>query len=260
MLARLVDPNSTEYVRGYNEGRGNLHASPGPFVREGLENYQEGFRRGKAEAEAAATSSAPVETPDPQTPAVDVVTFKNPDLQQVWDAKSAAQRVYNPSMMAQGALGTCGPATILNFLGTNDPRGYADLVVEVYRRRDGEGQEHQPEAAGHRAAGPGMQDALDWKLMSAVQDITNDWYEFYGTKEGEQKEREGTGSSDQRWAHKHFAGVSKAETIDTPKHDDVLPAARRVSGLVTTPGVAINMHLSAAVLQSPARSPTSATM
>jgi hypothetical protein len=284
-LARTVHPDSPEYIRGYNEGRGNMEQNATPLAGDALESYEEGYRRGKAEAEAAGSSSLPVDKPAPATPALEVIEFTNPDLQQVYDAnkpgttgrldamraldrdvkgvwsqltwaqlvKSAAQRIYNPNMMAQGSLGTCGPATILNFLGTNDPLAYANLVVEVFRNGEGNGKSINKTLRGS-APQPGM-DALDWMLMSAVQDITNDWYEFYGTKEGAQAKREGTGSSDQRWAYKHFAGVTKAETIDTPEHGDVLPAARRVSGLVTKPGVSVNMHLSAAVLQNPSSGP-----
>jgi hypothetical protein len=285
MVARLVDPDSPEYVRGYNDGRANQPAVPAPLSGDALANYEEGYRRGKAEAEAAGTSNAPVEKPAPETPAVDVVTFTNPELQQVFDAnkpgtakqlaamrsldrdvkgvwskltwatlaKSAAQRIYNPNMMAQGGMGTCGPATILNFLGTNDPGAYASLVIEVYR--DGTGGGKSVNSKLRDTAPLGGMDSLDWMLMSAVQDVTNDWYDFHGTAQGVEPKHEGTGSGDQRWAYKHFAGVSKAETIDTPEYKDVLPAARRVNGVVSTKGVAINMHVSAAVLQNP----TSAT-
>src|SRR5690349_17685757 len=120
------------------------------LIGDALESYNEGYRRGKDEAESSKTSSPPTDSPAPETPAP-AVKFTNADLQSVYDAnkpgtpdqlaalrlldserkgvwskitwatvaKSAAARVYNPNMMAQGSLGTCGPATILNFLGTN---------------------------------------------------------------------------------------------------------------------------------------------
>jgi hypothetical protein len=216
-----------------------------------------------------------------EDPSAGGITFTNPDLQKVFDAnkpgtpnqlaalrlldserkgvwskitwaqvaKSAAERVYNPNLMAQGQLGTCGPATILNFLGTNDPQGYALLVIEVYRDGKGRNSKVNEKLRGKDPL-PGM-DPVDWMMMSAVQDIQNDWYDFYGTPEGQESKREGTSSGDQRWMYKKFANVEEAKTIDTPKHGDVLPAAKRVNGVVSTPGVSINMHVSASVLQDP---------
>ena len=242
-LARFVDPDSPEYVRGYNDGRGNHDAAPGPLLDDALESYTEGYRRGKSEAEGSKTSSPPVAAPAPETPAPPE-TFTNPDLQQIYDAnkpgkpnqlvamklldttvtgvwskltwgplaKSAAARIYSPNLMAQGSLGTCGPATVLNFLGTSDPPAYAALVIEVYRDGTGKGSGVNKKLRDATPQ-PGM-DALDWMMMSAVQDITNDWYDFHGTKEGEEAKREGTTSGDQRWAYKKFAGVVDATTID----------------------------------------------
>jgi hypothetical protein len=165
-------------------------------------------------------------------------------------ARSAGARIYNPNMMAQGVLGTCGPATILNFIGTNDPQAYIALVIEVFREGKAKGSKVNSKLRG-TAPQPGM-DALDWMMMSAVQDISNDWYDFYGTPEGQDAKREGTTSGDQRWMYKKFAGAKESETIDTPKYKDVLPAAKRVNGLVGTAGVSVNMHLSASVLQNAA--------
>jgi hypothetical protein len=214
-----------------------------------------------------------------EDPAAGGIKFTNPDLQAVFDAnkpgtkeqlaamrlldqevkgvwskldwvklrKSAAQRVYNPNMMAQGPLGTCGPATVLNFLDTNDPQSYALLVLEVFR--DGKARTRKVNSKLRDSAPQAGMDSLDWMLMSAVQDITNDWYDYYGTPEDK---REGTSSSDQRWMYKKLANVEEAKTLDTPKHDDVLPAAKQVNGVVGTAGVSVNMHVSASVLQNPA--------
>ena len=280
-IARLVDPDSPSYLRGYNEGIGSGEANPGPLDGDALDSYNEGYRRGAAEAKSTKTSQPPVDKPAPVTP--QAIEWDNPYLETIYEAnkpgrpdqlaalktldgpprtgvwaqltwgklvKSAGERIYNPNMMAQGTLGTCGPATVLNFLGTNDPGAYAALVISVFVSGKAKGYAVNSKLRG--AAPQGGMDPLDWMMMSAIQDVQNDWYDFHGTAEGVESKREGTGSSDQRWMYKKIAGAAEAETIDTPKSKDVLPAARRVNGVVSNPGVAVNMHLSAAVLQNAA--------
>lgn len=209
--------------------------------------------------------------------------FTNPDLQTIYDAnkpcgdqqysalkgldeertgvwsqitwkqvaKSAGLRIFNPNIMAQGDLGTCAAATILNFIGTSNPVRYVNLVISIYT----EGKDFNGSSVNSTLRGKSPltgTDPVDWMMMSAIQDIQNDWWQFYGQKEGEDSKREGMNSSEQRSAWKRFAGVSEARTIDTPKHDDVLPATRKVNSLVTQPGVSISMHVSASVLENAA--------
>jgi hypothetical protein len=65
-IARMVNPTSDDYQRGYNDGRAANPAAPGPLSLDALDGYNEGYRNGKARADAAQASLPPA-TPDSTT-------------------------------------------------------------------------------------------------------------------------------------------------------------------------------------------------
>jgi hypothetical protein len=72
-VARAVDTSSEAYLRGYNDGRTNSPAAPGPLSPDAADDYDEGYRNGAAEAQSAQASlpptpAAPDRTADPTQP------------------------------------------------------------------------------------------------------------------------------------------------------------------------------------------------
>jgi hypothetical protein len=79
-----VNVDSAEYLRGYNDGRGSTGSHPGPLIGPALEDYEEGYRAGRAESETAQASLGAAGTAPNRTsrggrspvPAIDQAAFE----------------------------------------------------------------------------------------------------------------------------------------------------------------------------------------
>jgi len=90
----------------------------------------------------------------------------------------AAVRVFNPEKIDQTVLGLCGPAAAINGEALQAPDSYAQLVVSVFQTgKIGTKSVNDTLKAGTPPAG---MDQSDWMLMSALQDVNNAVYDYYG--------------------------------------------------------------------------------
>ena len=101
---------------------------------------------------------------------------------------SAAERILNPTLIHQRVLGVCGPAAALNAEALLSPRSYADLVVKVFHT--GKVGDKAVNETLRRGTALAVMDQSDWMLLSAIQDVNNRFYSYYGRHdEGEEKHR-----------------------------------------------------------------------
>jgi hypothetical protein len=108
-----------------------------------------------------------------------------------WDAvaASAASRVYHPERIDQDVLGLCGPAAALHADAEQHATKFARLVVEVFSEGKADREKVNEHLRGN--APPPTMDPCDWMVLSAMQDVLNTWYDYYG-------EDPGTGKEDKR--------------------------------------------------------------
>ena len=109
-----------------------------------------------------------------------------------WDLVSvgAAARIVNPALIDQKVLGVCGPAAALNAEAVLSPRSYADLVVNVFHTGK-VGAKAVNDTLKKATPLAGM-DQSDWMLLSAIQDVNNRVYKYYG-RQSEVRESHTTG-------------------------------------------------------------------
>ena len=100
----------------------------------------------------------------------------------------AAERILDPTLIHQRVLGVCGPAAALNAEALLAPRSYADLVVKVFHA--GKVGDKAVNETLRRGTALAVMDQSDWMLLSAIQDVNNRFYSYYGRHdEGEEKHR-----------------------------------------------------------------------
>jgi hypothetical protein len=147
-----------------------------------------------------------------------------------WDdiAVDAAVRVFDASAFNQASLNVCGTAATLNVAARLDPVGYVSLVRECYDRGRLKDSEFNSELLDTTPQ-PGMA-VVDWMLMSAMQSRANDWYTFAGRPGG----HAGTTFKQDRWEMRNYAGAVETDTIDAEDDADVIPATKKVNGLLSS--------------------------
>ena len=165
-----------------------------------------------------------------------------------WEDVSAgaADRVANPSHITQSPLGTCGPAAVLNFLAATEPGTFAYDVQSIFESgRWGKKQINQ--TLLNNECQPGM-DPCDWMMMSAFQDLSNDFLDFYGRPSGL---RAGGFDSDAAWMLTAFTKVSKTKSLWSEVFG-VKGQTEKVSKLLATYGdkVAVFVDVAAETLQN----------
>lgn len=95
----------------------------------------------------------------------------------------AAERIMDPTKINQKLLALCGPAAALNAEALQAPKSYAELVVNVFKTGKIGDKEVNPKLRnGTPFAGL---EQCDWMLMSALQDVNNKAYSYYGNKQQE---------------------------------------------------------------------------
>jgi hypothetical protein len=171
-------------------------------------------------------------------------------------AEQAAERVFHPNLISQKQLGVCDMAAVLNFEATVDPKGYAELAWECFTQGKVKGKSLNSTLLGNDAMAG--QDEVDWMLLSAMTDTTNDWYSYYGRPDPEKPKwsdakREGFLAGDDKWALKTFGGALETKVLDTPEAADVIPATKTANDLLRAhpDEIAVLVRLSASVLQNP---------
>jgi hypothetical protein len=99
----------------------------------------------------------------------------------------AAQRIFNPEMINQSVLGLCGPAAALNGEALLAPESYAQLVVSLFQ--SGKIGKNSVNDTLKGATPPAGMDQSDWMLMSALQDVNNTVYQYYGKNDKAQEKK-----------------------------------------------------------------------
>jgi hypothetical protein len=119
-------------------------------------------------------------------------------------SKSAADRVVHPEHIQQNPLGLCGPASLLNYMAESTPGTYAYDVVSIFEDGKWGSKKINSTLLGNEPRA-GM-DPCDWMMMSAIQDLSNDVLDYYGT---ETKVRDGQTDGDLRSSLTSFTKVQK---------------------------------------------------
>jgi hypothetical protein len=143
-------------------------------------------------------------------------------------AIEAAERVFDATAFDQASLNVCGTAATLNVAVRIDPVRYALLVRECYTRGTLNDSEFNSKLLD-TSPQPGMAN-VDWMLMSAMQSRANDWYTFNGRPDG----HAGTTFRQDRWELTTYAGAVETDTIDAEDDADVIPATKKVNGLLSS--------------------------
>jgi hypothetical protein len=129
-----------------------------------------------------------------------------------WDDVSAgaAQRIATPSIVNQGNLGLCGPAAILNWMAECEPGTYAYMVATVYELGGISDKKKCNDTLLGTTCQPGM-NPVDWMMMSAMQDLSNDILSYYGRPS--KLPRDGTIDSGTAWILEAFTKVQKTSSL-----------------------------------------------
>lgn len=131
-----------------------------------------------------------------------------------WDDVSAgaAQRIATPSMVYQGTGvgGLCGPAAIVNWMAECEPGTYAYMVATVYELGGISDKKKCNETLLGTSCQPGMS-PVDWMMMSAMQDLSNDVLSYYGRSS--MLPRGGTIDSGTAWILEAFTKVQKTSSL-----------------------------------------------
>jgi hypothetical protein len=164
-----------------------------------------------------------------------------------WEDVSAgaADRVANPSHIRQTPLGTCGPAAVLNYLAATEPGTFAYDVQSIFES-GAWGKKQINQTLLNNECQPGM-DPCDWMMMSAFQDLSNDFLDFYGRPSGL---RAGGFDSDAAWMLTAFTKVSKTKSLWSEVFG-VKGQTEKVSKLLATYGdrIAVFVDVAAETLQ-----------
>ncbi len=167
-----------------------------------------------------------------------------------WEDVSAgaADRIANPSHISQSPLGTCGPAAVLNFLAATEPGTYAYDVQTIFESGVWGKKKINDTLLGNECQG-GM-NPCDWMMMSAFQDLCNDFLDFYGRPSGL---RSGGLDADAAWMLTAFTKVSKTKSLWSEVFG-VKDQTERVSKLLAAHGdkVAVFVDVAAETLQNEA--------
>jgi hypothetical protein len=128
-----------------------------------------------------------------------------------WEDVSAgaADRVVHPEHIDQGPLGLCGPAAVLNYLAATTPGTFEYDVEAIYH--DGKwGSKKINSTLLNTECQPGM-NPCDWMMMSALQDLSNDWFDYNGRTSV--LPREGTLDIDTAWMLQAFTKVGATSSL-----------------------------------------------
>jgi hypothetical protein len=163
-------------------------------------------------------------------------------------AADAAERVFDATAFSQVSLSVCGTAATLNVAVRIDPVRYALLVRECYSRGTLSDSEFNSELLDTTPQ-PGMA-VVDWMLMSAMQSRANDSYTFNGRPDG----HAGTTFEQDRWELGTYAGAVETDTIDAEDDADVIPATKKVNGLLSShpTEVEVLVSVNSSVMTNPA--------
>jgi hypothetical protein len=161
-------------------------------------------------------------------------------------AKSAHDRVEHPEHINQGKLGLCGPAAVLNWLAETEPGTFAYDVWSVFEEGEWDGKRFNSTLLGNSTM-PGM-DALDWMMLSAMQDNANDVLDYNGR---ETKWRDGETAGDLK--HTMYAWTKIQDTAHyTCVHWGTEEETKKVSDLLRTYGddVCVVIEVDSTTLQN----------
>jgi hypothetical protein len=167
-----------------------------------------------------------------------------------WDsiAGTAADRIYHPENIDQGQLGLCGPAAALNADAEQNAPAYARLVVEIFALGRADGEKINQRLLGGSPVAATRMDPCDWMILSAMQDVLNSWYDYYGEHVAPPAEDKRAGLYN--WQEKH-ALARFGHCVETDTWDDA-NAAYKVDYLLNNrpDDVIVVMCVDANVLQN----------
>jgi hypothetical protein len=160
----------------------------------------------------------------------------------------AAKRVLNPELIDQSVLGLCGPAAALNADAVLAPESYASLVVAVFQTgKIGKNSVNETLRSG---TPPGGMDQSDWMLMSALQDVNNAVYSYYGRADKAEEKKRGGQPTSQVEADLKATGCVATTTYDCLYWGEIDEATKASDLLRAHPAdVEVIIFLSAGLLQ-----------